>query len=156
MDTPDLAALVPDLMARHPSCGWTVLAGRAASEDLVIDLYPLAWPERVATVRVNAGAEVFSFAFAGHYSHDFAYEDEDRPEALRERIDLAVEAARGPTRVICDQAGGTIIESTLIVNPDGPNSREDFASYPIRRLKFFLKRTQVTRNVTDFPAAPGS
>lgn len=87
MDTRDLAALVPALMACHPACGWTVLSGRTANEDLVIELGPLAWPERVATVQVNTGAEVFSYSFAGHHSHDFAYEDEDRSETLRERID---------------------------------------------------------------------
>src|SRR5690349_8546769 len=59
MDTADLAALVPDLMARHPACGWALLSGHTREEDLVIELHPLAWPDRVATVRVNAGAEVF-------------------------------------------------------------------------------------------------
>jgi hypothetical protein len=156
MDTRDLAALVPDLMARHSACGWTALSGCSADEDLMIELYPLAWPERVATLRVNTGAEVFCFAFAGHHSHDFAYEDDDRPETLRERIDLAVEAISGPTRVILEQAGGTTIKSTLIVNPDGSNSRQDGVSYPIRRLKYFLKTTRITRKTADFPATPRS
>lgn len=154
MDTSDLAVLVPDLMAGHPTCAWTVLAGGAADEDLVVELYPLAWPERVATVRVFVGAEVFSLAFAGHCSYDFAYDDEDRPQALRGRIDLAVEAVNGPTRVICYRAGGTVIKSILMVNPDRPDSSQDVASYPIRRLKSFLKRARVTRSTTDFPAAP--
>ncbi len=120
----------------------------------MIELHPLARPERVATVRVGNGAEVFSFAFAGHESHDFAYADEDRLGTLQERIDLAVEAAGGPTRVIREQAGGATIKSKLVVDPDGPNPRPDVASYPIRRLKAFLKGSRITREVADFPAGP--
>jgi hypothetical protein len=120
----------------------------------VIELRPLAWPERVAIVRVNAGAEVFAFAFAGHESHDFAYADEDRLETLRERIDLAAQAAGGPTRVIREQAGGATIKNTLVVDPDGSNPRQDVASYPVRRLKAFLKGSSITREAADFPATP--
>lgn len=87
MDTPNLAALVSGLMGRHPACRWTILSGRTPEEDLVIELHLVAQPERVATVRVNAVAEVFSFAFAGHNSHVFACEGETRPELVRERID---------------------------------------------------------------------
>ena len=52
----------------------------------MVTLSPVASPERTATVRVFAGAEVFFFEFAGHDSVDFAYDDEERPEALQERI----------------------------------------------------------------------
>jgi hypothetical protein len=154
MDTPDLAVLVPELMARHTGWRWILLSGRASGEDLVVELYPLARPERVATVRVNAGAEVFSFVFAGHESRDFAYTDDDRRETLRARIDLAMEAACGPTRVIREHAGGATIKSTLVVDPDGPSPRQEVASYPIRRVKAFLTGSHIIREVTDFPAGP--
>jgi hypothetical protein len=40
--------------------------GRSAGEDLVVTLSPVAAAERVATVRVLAGAEVFHFDFCRH------------------------------------------------------------------------------------------
>jgi hypothetical protein len=156
MDTPDLAVLVPGLMARHPGWEWTLLSGRTPGEGLVIELHPLGRPERLAAVRVNAGAEVYSFAFAGHESHDFAYADEDRPETLRERIDLAAQAAGGPTRIIRDHAGGITIASILVMDPDGPQPRRDVVSYPIRRLKSFLRGSRITRETVDFRATPAS
>ena len=144
-------------MAKHPNCAWTILSGGVPGEDLMIELHPLAWPERVATVQVNSGAEVFGFSFAGHVSHDFAYRDDDRPEALQDRIDLAAEATSGPTRVIRDCAGEITVRSTLVVDPDGPHPRPDgVVSYPLRRIKSRLRGTRITREVADFPAAPSS
>jgi hypothetical protein len=154
VDTLDLAGLVPGLMARHRECVWTLLSGRVPDEDLVVELHPIAWPQRVAVVRVDAGAEVFSFSFAGHESTDFAYLDSDRPETLQERIDLAVAAATGPTRVICDTAGGIVVGSTLIFDHGGPHPRTDtVVSYPSRRLKARLRGHRIKREVTDFPRA---
>src|SRR4051794_21920467 len=143
MDTPDLAALMPDLMADHPSCRWNLLSGRITGEDLLIEVHPLAWPDRVATVQVNAGAEVFHYAFAGHESTDFAYEDEGRPETLRERIDLAVRAVTGPTRVIRYLAGDALVGSVLTFGLHEPRGREDVVSWPLRRLKAFLTRGRI-------------
>ena len=156
MDTPELAALVPDLMTRHPGCEWTILSGRLPGEDLVIELHPRAWPDRVATVRVITAAEVFSFAFAGHVGHDFAYADIDRPDALRERIDLAVDAARGPTRVTRERRSGMTVGSALVLDPDGPHPRRDTVSYPRRRLRSRLTGGRTTREVEDFPGLPDS
>lgn len=152
VNTPDLAALVPGQMARHLSFEWTILSGWVPEEDLVVELHPRGWPERVATVQVNSGAEVFSFTFAGHLSHGFAYEDQDRSETLQERIDLAAEAASGPTRVIRDCRGGITVRSTLVVDPDGPYPRPDVVSYPLRRLKSLFRAGRGTREVDDFPA----
>ena len=92
VDMPELAALVPEIMAKHPRHDWALETGTAAGGDLLVRIHPAASPDRVATVRVNVGAEVFTFAFAGHVSTDFAYEDTDRVEALRGRIDLAAAA----------------------------------------------------------------
>src|SRR5580765_3379811 len=82
VDTPDLAELVPGLMARHPAHDWAVLSGRVEGEDLRVEISPNAAPDRVATVVVHSGAEIFGCMFAGHESNDFAYEDADRPEVL--------------------------------------------------------------------------
>jgi hypothetical protein len=143
-------------MARHPNFTWTILSGWVPGEDLRIELHPLAWPERVATVQVNSGAEVFRFSFAGHVSHELAYRDDDRPETLQERIDHAAEATSGPTRVIRDCAGEITVRSKLVVDPDGPHPRPDGVSYPLRRLKARLRGSRITREVADFPAAPSS
>jgi hypothetical protein len=51
VNTSDLAALVPGQMARHPSFEWTIPSGRIPEEDLVVELHPRGWPERVATVQ---------------------------------------------------------------------------------------------------------
>ena len=153
MDTSDLAGLVPGLLARRPECVWTLLSGRRPGEDLVIHLHPVAWPRRVAVVRVDAGAEVFSFSFAGHVSTDFAYLDEDRPETLQERIDLAVEASIGPTQVVCDTARGVVVASTLIFGHGGPHPRTDtVVRYPLRRLRARISGHRINREATDFPA----
>ncbi|MGX6600635.1 hypothetical protein ACWKSP_00640 [Micromonosporaceae bacterium Da 78-11] len=154
MDTPELAALVPDLMARHPTHGWTLRSGLAQGDDLVVEVQPMAWPERVAVVRVNAGAEVFGLAFAGHEAHDFAYEDADRSTTLRERLDLAVRATGGPTRVIRERAAGLTVRTTLVIDPEGPDLSQDVVSYPVRRLKAFLRAGRITRESADFPARP--
>jgi hypothetical protein len=45
--------------------------------------------------------EVFTLTFAGHLSTDYAYDD-DKPKTLQERIEPAVAATTGPTRVILD------------------------------------------------------
>ncbi len=153
MDTPELAALIPGLMVGHPVHEWTLTSGRVPGEDLVVTLSPVASPERTATVRVFAGAEVFIFEFAGHDSVDFADDDNDRPEVLQERIDLAGAATLGHTRVTLDRAGDIIVGSTLVIDPDGPSPREDFGgSRPLRRLKARLRRRRIIRQVIDFPA----
>lgn len=156
MDTPELAALIPGLMARHPAHGWTLTSGRVPGEDLVVTLSPVATAERTATVQVFAGAEVFIFEFAGHESVDFAYDDKERPEALQELIDLAAAATLGPTRVTLDRAGDIVVGSTLVIDPDGPSPRENGGgTWPLRRLKARLRRRRIIRQVIDFPALGG-
>jgi hypothetical protein len=153
VDTPELAALIPGLMARHPGHEWTLTSGRVPGEDLVVTLSPVASPERTATVRVFAGAEVFILEFAGHESADFAYDDKDRPETLQERIDLAAAATLGPSRVTLDRAGDIVVGSTLVIDPDGPSPRENCGgTWPLRRLKARLRGRRIIRQVIDFPA----
>ena len=156
VDTPELAALVPGFMARHPGQEWTLTSGTAAGEDLVVTLSPMTAPERIATVRVLAGAEVFLFDFSGYSSADFAYDDEDRPATLQERIDLAVAATLGPTRVTLDFDRDVIVASTLVIDPDGQGSHEYSPfSWPLRRLKARVRGRRISRQVIDLPATGG-
>jgi hypothetical protein len=55
-------------------------------------------PLRSATVRVAAGLELFFLEFQGFEDTDFAYDDDDRGEVLKDRLSQAVCAVRGPTR----------------------------------------------------------
>lgn len=156
MDTKDLGALVPVMMARHPAHTWTLLSGGGPGIDLEFTLYPVAAPDRVATLCVDAGAELFMFRLADHSSTGFAYTDADQRETLEERIDLAVAASRGPTRVVVVRANGVLIESSLVVDPDGLSPTKDMVtSWPIRRLKARLARRRMVREVLDFPSVAG-
>lgn len=155
MDTPELAALVPGFMARHAGQEWTLTSGKGAGEDLVVTLSPVTAPERIATVRVYTGAEVFLFDFSGHSSADFAYDDEDRPATLQERIDIAVAATLGPTRVTLDFDRDVIVASTLVIDPDGQSPHEYSLSWPLRRLKARVRGRRISRQVIDLPAAGG-
>lgn len=151
VDTSELAALVPELMARHPGHVWTVRSGEAKGADLLIEMRPVGSPDRVATLHVFAGAEVFSLGFAGHNSTDYAYKDEDRTEALRERIDLGAAATLGPGRVTLDRCD-EVIGSTMVIDPDGQSPREDtVVSWPFRRLRARLTGRRVSRQVIDYP-----
>ena len=128
------------------------MSGNTPGEDLLMHMHPVASPERVATIRVNAGAEVFCVTFADHVGTDLAYEDADRAEALKERIDLAAAATLGPTRVVLDRCGDLTVGSSLVTNPDGVSPREDtVVSWPLRRFKARLRGGRITRQVTEFP-----
>ena len=142
---------MPDLMARHPQCAWSLLSGVAVAGDLLLSLRLRAAPDRQATVRVLAGAEIYVFAFAGAESVDFAYADADKPEALQDRIALAVRAMHGPTRLIRDRVGGSTLGATLVLDIDGAAERVG-SDYPLRRLRAFLTRGRVEREVVDYPA----
>jgi hypothetical protein len=63
--------------------------------------------------------------FGGHVSDEFAYGDEDRPEALQERIDLSTAATLGPTRVCLDRVGDIVVGSTMVIDPEGHRPHED-------------------------------
>jgi hypothetical protein len=128
-------------------------SGQHDSEDLIVQMHPTLAPERTARVQVFRGAEVYFMDFAGHSSKDFAYDDEDRPEVLQGRIELAVRATLGPTRVLLDRAGEVILRSVMVIDPDGPNPEQDtIVSWPIRRLEARLCGHQVTREVVEFSA----
>jgi len=107
----------------------------------------------MVTVHVHAGAEVYSVMFEGHIDTDYAYQDEHRREALQGRIDLAAAATRGPTRVTLRLAGDVVVQSELIVDPDGPNRLEGMTtSWPLRRLKALLRGRTLVERIVDLPA----
>lgn len=125
MDTRDLAGLLPALMASHPTHTWVMTSGKHEAEDLIVEIHPTLAPERTARVQVFRSAEVYFMDFAGHSSSDFDYDDEDRPEALQGRIELAVRATAGPARVLLDHAGDAIVQSVMVLDPDGPVPEQD-------------------------------
>lgn len=66
---------------------------------------------------------------------------------------LAAAATRGPTRVTLRLAGDVVVQSRLVVDPDGPNRFEGAAvSWPLRRLKALLQRRQLVEKIVDLPA----
>ncbi len=152
VDTRDLADMVPALMARHATHTWILTSGQQGAEDLILEVRPRVAPEREARVQVFRGAEVYFMDFAGHSSSDFAY-DEDQPEALQRRIDLAVLATLGPTRVVLDRDGEVIVRSVMVIDPDGPHRKQDtIVTRPIPFLAARIGRRQVTREVLEFAA----
>jgi hypothetical protein len=153
MDTRDLANMVSGLMAGHPTHTWVMTSGQQEAEDLILEIHPTSAPERTALVRVFRGAEVYFIDFAGHSSADFAYDDEDRPQALQGRIELAIRATLGPTRVLLERAGEVIVRSVMVLDPDGPNPEQDtIVTRPVPRLAARLRGQQVTREVLEFTA----
>lgn len=154
MQAHSLAACVAPALRDHPGIAWEVLPA-ADRGDLVVRLTALGDPSRGAVVRVLAGAEVFLLNLAGHESADFAYEDEDRVEALEGRLALAVRALTGPTRVRLTTAGGRVIRSEMVFDPEGPQPEADTgASWPLRRLRAFLLRRRPVVTVLDLPRLP--
>lgn len=156
MDTPDLAELVPDLMARHPHCAWSIVSGRVQGEALVVELHPFAWPDRVAQIEVNVGGEVFFLSFAEyHDGPEYGYEDSDKREVLEDRLKEAVDLATGPTRIIRDMVDGVVVLSRLVRDPDGPEPRPVSTTFdhPAKYMIARLRRRTITREVSDFPLA---
>ena len=145
-------------MAQHPHCAWNVLTGSVQGEPLVVELHPLAWPERVARIEVAVGGEVFSLAFAGYNTFtEVGYEDSDKRELLEDRINESADLAAGPTRITRDVVDGITVRSRIVLNPDGPDRRSfgvtiyDATTY----LKARLRLRTITREVIDFPAMDG-
>lgn len=117
--------MVPSFMAPHTGHEWFLVSPKDAGDDLVLTLSPMTAPERLATVRVNAGAEAFFIDFCGHSTAEFAYDDEGRAETLQEQIDLAVAATLGPTRITLNVDGDVIVGSILVIDPDGSHPRQN-------------------------------
>ena len=155
VDTPDLAELVPVLMARYPHVAWTVANEHAEGEVLLVELHPRARPERVATIEVNPHAQVFFLSFGGHRAGpEFAYEDEDKREVFEDLIKDAVALATGPTRVTRHTVDGVEVSSSLLVDVDGPTQRSLGVSFsnPVAYVKARLRGRRTTKEVIGFPS----
>lgn len=156
VDTPELTALVPGLMARYPQCSWTIVAASAPGETLEIELHAKAWPQRVAKIEVTSGGEVYFLWFAGQLvGPDFGYDDDEKVEALEEVIKTAVALTTGPTRITRTVADGVVLTSSLAIDPDGPNRQSLGVNFdqPVTYIKARLRGRKVTREVTDLPVA---
>ena len=151
MNIRDLADLVPALMAEHPAHGWVIRSGQRDGDDLHLEIYPKRAPDRIARVKVMRSVEVYFTDFAGHSSVDFAYEDDDRPEVLQGRIDLAVRATLGPTRVTLHRTREAIVKSELVIDPDGDHREPDAIVLLPGYFTARLFRQQIIREVLDFP-----
>lgn len=158
VETPDLAARVPDLMAQYPHFAWRIGSGHVQDEVLLIELHPRARPERVATIEVNPHGEVYFLSFGGHDAGpEFAYEDEDKREVFDDLIRDAVALATGPTRITRHAVDGVEVSSSLVMDPDGPNRRSlgVACSNSITYLKARLAGRRSTQEVIDFPSIEG-
>jgi hypothetical protein len=154
VDTPDLAALVPELMARHPQCAWSVVTP-VQGEALLIEIHPLVSPERVVRIDVNPGGEVYHLSFAGHEAGaEFAYEDPDKRELLEDLIKQAEDLATGPSRITRDMVDGVVVSSRMMLDPDGPDRRfYGLTVYqPATYAKARLSGRTITHEVIDFPS----
>ena len=152
MQISDLADMVPELMAEHPTHTWVRTSSKNYPADLVLEISPNLEPERKARVQVTTSLEVYFMDFAGHGVTDFAYEDEDRREVMEGQIDLAARVTLGPTRVTLERAGDVLVRSALIVDPDGPGREEFVTSYTPGYLTARLFRREVLREVLEFRA----
>lgn len=158
VETPDLAALVPGLMARYPHFAWRVANEHAQDKVLLVELHPRAQPERVARIEVNPHAEVYFLSFGGHnVGPEFAYEDEDKREVFEDLIKDAVALAAGPTRISRHMVDGIEISSSLLIDPDGPNPRSlgMSLSKPITYVKARLRGRRTTEEIIDVPSING-
>lgn len=139
----DLTALVPSLMARHPELEWRMVDCLHPGDEAFV-MWPRAEPERMVRVQVDEGLEIFALSFAGHTYFDYAYEDEERPEALQGMVDLGVALARGPSRVVLDIRADRVLRSRLVAGSDGDEPRVDQVSasgWPeFRTLRWFSGR----------------
>ena len=158
VDTPELTALVPGLMALHPQCAWTLAPASAPGEVLEVELHAKGWPDRVAKIEVTSGGEVYFLWFAGQLvGPDFGYDDDEKVEALEEVIKTAVALTTGPTRITRTVADGVVLTSSIEIDPDGPKRQSLGVSYdqPANYIKARLRGRKITREVTDLPVAEG-
>lgn len=76
---------------------------------------------------------------------------------LRGRLDLAVRATLGPTRVTLDRAGEVTVRSVMVIDPDGPGQEQDtIVTRPGGWLWTHVRGGRVIREVLEFPALPSS
>jgi hypothetical protein len=115
----ELAALVLGIMSSLPSCDWSFGSSERSPHDVIVRISLGSDPLRSAMVTVAAGLELFFLEFQGFEDTDFAYDDDDRGEVLKDRLSQAVRAVRGPTRVILERDGEKMVSRRLILGRRG-------------------------------------
>lgn len=105
-------------------------------------------------VTVAAGLELFFLEFQGFEDTDFAYDDDDRREVLKDRLSQAVHAVRGPTHVILERDGQKVVSCRLLLLGEGGNSIDGpfGTSWPFRRLAARLRFRRLVKTAIDVPA----
>ncbi|MFB7887609.1 hypothetical protein ACIOWF_00310 [Cellulosimicrobium cellulans] len=145
-----LRELVPELMAGYDDIVWQFDDG---SDALCIVMSPVGAPERVARVLVHHGEEVFALQFGSHVGVTFAYQQDEKPDELRDRIATAVATVRGPSRLVLTFAGTTQTRSELVLAPDSPDEHSDgvWMERQTAELLWRVRRRRLRREVRDFP-----
>lgn len=105
-------------------------------------------------VTVAAGLELFFLEFQEFEDTDFAYDDDDRREVLKDRLSQAVRAVRGPTQVILERDGEKVVSCRLILLGEGGGSIDGplATSWPFRRLAARLGFRRLVKTAIDVTA----
>ena len=105
-------------------------------------------------VTVAAGLELFFLEFQGFEDTDFAYDDDDRSEVLKDRLAQAVGAIRDPTRVILERDGEKVVSCRLLPLDEGGSSIDGplATSYPFRRLAARLRFRRLMKTAVEVTA----
>jgi hypothetical protein len=153
VESSELADLVPGIMSVLPSCDWSFGSSERHPHDVIVRISLGSDPLRSAIVTVDAGLELFVLEFQGFKDIDFAYDDDDRREVLKDRLFQAVHAVRGPTQVILERDGEKVVSCRMILLGEGGDSTDGprGASWPFRRLAArirFRRLVKTTVNVT--------
>lgn len=155
MEGDELAADVAAIMQSFPDMDWCFLARADFPHELfVVEIRPIAAPDRCAHVEVSDSMEVFGYRFAGHWSVDFAYERADKRELLEDTIKEAITAVRGPTRVLLDWGGNEVLRSGISIAEPGNRLPPLSSSMPLRVLWWRLRGRSMRRELLSFPALP--
>ncbi|MFZ1282664.1 MAG: hypothetical protein WAQ75_00915 [Propionicimonas sp.] len=149
MDTQELEALVPELLAVHPGIDWEFTE---TTDGLVLDIRPASDPSRCARIAMSASTEVFGLSFAGYHVAEFAYDLEEKREVLEDKINEAVAAVLGPTQVLLEWAGQEVVRSAISHDALGEPSAQFTTSFPLPRLWWWVRGRRFRREVLTFPA----
>jgi hypothetical protein len=124
------------------------------SDALCVVMSSVGAPERVARVLVHHGEEVFVLLFGSRAGVTFEYEQDEKPNELRDRLATAVAAVRGPSRLVLTFAGSTQTRSQLVLAPDSPDERSDgiWMERQTAEILWRVRRRRLRREVHDFPS----
>ncbi|WP_251153287.1 hypothetical protein [Cellulosimicrobium sp. Marseille-Q4280] len=145
-----LRALVPDIMAEHADIVWRF---DDHVDGLRVVLSPTAAPERVASLLVHRGEEVFVVELGTYLGVTFEYDEDEKPNELRDRLATAVSALRGPSRLVLTYAGDKQTSSQLVLAPDSPDEHSDgiWVHRLTTELAWRLRLRRLRQGVLEFP-----